>query len=144
MAKVAVGKVKMRLPGGAATPAAPVGPALGQHGVNLMGFCQAFNNATADKKGETVAVKVTIYDDKTFSFATTLAPASHMIKKTLNIKSGSAEPNKIKVAKLTDAQVEEIAKAKMQDLNAYNLEAAKSIIRGTARAMGIEWEEPTS
>lgn len=143
MAKKVLGMVKMRLMGGQATPAAPVGPALGQHGVNLMGFCKDFNAQTDSMKGQLVSVKVRIFDDKSYVILPKQQePMVKIIKDALSLKSGSAEPNKTKVATLTDQQVTEIAEKKMADLNANDLEAAKNIVRGTARSMGIEWETP--
>ena len=140
MAKEIVGSIKLQIPAGAANPAPPVGPALGQQGVNIMAFCKEFNARTAKQSGDILPVVITVYKDKSFTFITKQPPASSMIKKALNIASGSKEPNKIKVGKLTKKQVEEIAKRKMPDLNARNTAAAMKIIAGTARQMGVEVE----
>ena len=130
-------QVKLQIPAGKANPAPPVGPALGQHGVGIMDFCKAFNAATKDQPGMIIPVVITIYNDRTFSFITKTPPAAVLLKKAANIASGSAEPNKEIVATVTRAQVEEIAKTKMPDLNAGSLDAAVQIIAGTARSMGI-------
>ena len=140
MAKEIVGSIKLQIPAGAANPAPPVGPALGQQGVNIMAFCKEFNARTAKQSGDILPVVITVYKDKSFTFITKQPPASSMIKKALNIASGSKEPNKIKVGKLTKKQVEEIAKRKMPDLNARNTAAAMKIIAGTARQMGVDVE----
>ena len=140
MAKEIVGSIKLQIPAGAANPAPPVGPALGQQGVNIMAFCKEFNARTAKQSGDILPVVITVYKDKSFTFITKQPPASSMIKKALNIASGSKEPNKIKVGKLTKKQVEEIAKRKMPDLNARNMPAAMKIIAGTARQMGVDVE----
>lgn len=137
MAKKITAKIKLQVPGGQANPAPPVGPALGQHGVNIMQFCQQFNEATKDKAGLTLPVIITVYQDKSFTFITKTPPAAVLLKKAANIAKGSAEPNRDKVAAVTRAQVEEIARTKMADLNAASLEAATNIIAGTARSMGI-------
>lgn len=137
-AKKILAKVKMRIPGGGATPAPPVGSALGQHGVNMMDFINPFNEQTADMRGKTVSTVVTIYEDKSMSFTVKGESAVSMIKRTAKVDKGSGVPNKDKVAKLSAAQVAEIAQAKQADLNANDLEAAKKIIAGTARSMGIE------
>jgi|TARA_B100001123_G_C15184373_1_gene976681 large subunit ribosomal protein L11 len=129
--------VKLQIPGGGATPAPPVGSALGQYGVNIMDFVQSFNNDTATRQGEIVPVEITIYVDKSFTYITKTPPASYLIKKAVGIESGSAEPHKEKVANLTRNQLKEIAEAKMQDLNANDIDAAMKIIAGTARSMGI-------
>lgn len=129
--------VKLQIPGGGATPAPPVGSALGQYGVNIMDFVQAFNNDTASRQGEIVPVEITIYVDKSFTYITKTAPASYLIKKALGLESGSAEPHKEKVGNLSKNQLKEIAEAKMQDLNANDIDAAMKIIAGTARSMGI-------
>lgn len=126
--------------GGAANPAPPIGPALGQHGVNIMGFVQEYNKATEDKKGKIVPAEITIYEDRTFTFVLKLPPVSAMIKDELKIKQGSGEPNKQKVGKLSAAQLEKIAEEKMPDLNANTIDAAKKIVAGTARSMGVEIE----
>ena len=140
MAKEIVGSIKLQIPAGAANPAPPVGPALGQQGVNIMAFCKEFNARTAKQSGDILPVVITVYQDKSFTFITKQPPASSMIKKALNLASGSKEPNKIKVGKLTKKQVEEIAKRKMPDLNARNTAAAMKIIAGTARQMGVDVE----
>jgi large subunit ribosomal protein L11 len=137
MAKAVKAKIKLQIPGGAATPAPPVGNNLGQHQVNLMEFCKQFNAATASKKGETVPVIITVYVDKTFSFEIKTPPASELIKKKINISKGSSRPNTDKVGKITMSDIEEIAKIKMPDLNANSIEQAKKIIAGSARSMGV-------
>lgn len=129
--------VKLQVPAGQATPAPPVGPALGQHGVNIMDFVRQFNDRTKDQQGMIIPVVITIYEDKSFTFITKSPPASVLLKKAAKLAKGSGEPNRNKVGKVTEAQIEEIAKIKMPDLNAGSLEAAKSMIRGTARSMGI-------
>ena len=126
--------------GGAATPAPPIGPALGQHGVNIMEFVNQYNKATADKKGQKVPAEITIYEDRTFTFVIKLPPVSEMIKQELKLKSGSGVPNKTKVGKLSKAQLEKIAKEKMPDLSASTLEAAMKTVAGTAKSMGVEVE----
>ena len=138
MAKEIKAKVKFRLPAGGATPAPPVGSVLGQHGVNLMDFCKKFNADTADKKGQIVPVKVTIYKDKTYEYETKTPPATDLIKKKSGIAKGSSVPHKDKVGKISWADIEEIAKIKMADLNALDLDQARKIIAGSARSMGIE------
>jgi large subunit ribosomal protein L11 len=140
MAKKVKAVVKLQLPAGKANPAPPVGPALGQHGVNLMAFCKEYNAKTADKQGYIIPVVITVYEDRSFSFVVKTPPASDLIKKSLGIEKGSSEPNKTKVGKLTKKQLEEIAKLKMPDLNANDLDAAMRIIRGTALNMGVEVE----
>ena len=140
MAKEIVGSIKLQIPAGAANPAPPVGPALGQQGVNIMAFCKEFNARTAKQSGDILPVVITVYKDKSFTFITKQPPASSMIKKALNLASGSKEPNKVKVGKLTKKQVEDIAKRKMPDLNARTPAAAMKIIAGTARQMGVEVE----
>jgi large subunit ribosomal protein L11 len=135
-----IAKIKLQVPSGQANPAPPVGPALGQHGVNIMTFCQQFNEATKDKPGLIVPVIITVYQDKSFSFEVKTPPAAVLLKKAANIAKGSAEPNRDKVATVTLGQVEEIARTKMQDLNAESVEAAVKIIEGTARSMGITVE----
>jgi large subunit ribosomal protein L11 len=140
MAKKVKAVVKLQLPAGKANPAPPVGPALGQHGVNLMAFCKEYNAKTADKQGYIIPVVITVYEDRSFSFVVKTPPASDLIKKALGIEKGSSEPNKTKVGKLTKKQLEEIAKLKMPDLNANDLDAAMRIIRGTALNMGVEVE----
>ena len=138
MAQKVTGFIKLQIPAGKATPAPPVGPALGQHGVNIMAFTKEFNERTKDKAGLIIPVVITVYADKSFSFITKTPPASVLIKKACKIESGSGVPNKTKVAKITKAQLQEIAETKMPDLNAANLDTAKSMIAGTARSMGVE------
>ena len=138
MAKKVEGYIKLQIPAGKATPAPPVGPALGQHGVNIVEFTKQFNARTADQDGMIIPVVITVYADRSFSFITKTPPAPVLIKKAAGIKSGSGVPNKNKVAKLTKAQVQQIAEQKMPDLNAASLEAAMSMIAGTARSMGVE------
>ena len=140
MAKEIVGKIKLQIPAGQANPAPPVGPALGQQGVNIMAFCKEFNAATQTQAGDILPVVITVYKDKSFSFITKSPPASILIKKVANIAAGSKEPNKIKVGKLTKKQVLDIVKIKMKDLNARDESAAYRIIAGTARQMGVEVE----
>ena len=137
MAKKVEGYIKLQIPAGKATPAPPVGPALGQHGVNIVQFTKEFNARTADKGDLIIPVVITVYADRSFSFVTKTPPAPVLIKKACKIKSGSAVPNKTKVATITKAQVKEIAETKMPDLNAASLEAAMSIIEGTCRSMGV-------
>lgn len=137
MSKAVKAKIKLQIPGGAATPAPPVGNNLGQHQVNLMEFCKQFNAATSSKKGETVPVIITVYVDKTFSFEIKTPPASELIRKKINISKGSSRPNTDKVGKITMADIEEIAKIKLPDLNANSIEQAKKIIAGSARSMGV-------
>ena len=141
MAKKVVGYIKLQIPGGKATPAPPVGPALGQHGVNIVEFTKQFNARTADKVGLVIPVVITVYADRSFSFITKTPPAAVLIKKACNIKSGSGVPNKTKVATITKEQVKQIAETKMPDLNAGSLEAAMSIIAGTCRSMGVVVED---
>ena len=141
MAKKVIALVKLQIPAGKATPAPPVGTALGPHGVNIMQFTKEFNAKTADQAGMIIPVILTVYQDRSFTFITKTPPAPVLIKKALGLKSASGEPNKKKVGKLKKAQVEEIAKTKMPDLNAASLEAAMSMIKGTARSMGIEVED---
>ena len=138
MAQKVTGFIKLQIPAGKATPAPPVGPALGQHGVNIMAFTKEFNERTKDKAGLIIPVVITVYADKSFSFITKTPPASVLIKKACKIESGSGVPNKTKVAKITKAQHQEIAETKMPDLNAANLDTAMSMIAGTARSMGVE------
>ncbi|MBE5889087.1 MAG: 50S ribosomal protein L11 [Agathobacter sp.] len=138
MAKKVTGYIKLQIPAGKATPAPPVGPALGQHGVNIVEFTKQFNARTADMGDTIIPVVITVYADRSFSFITKTPPAPVLIKKAAGIKSGSGVPNKNKVAKLTKAQVQQIAEQKMPDLNAASLEAAMSMIAGTARSMGVE------
>ena len=141
MAKKVTAIVKLQLPAGKATPGPPVGSTLGPHGINLPGFVKEFNDKTADKIGLVIPVVMTIYNDRSFSFITKTPPAPVLIKKACGIESGSAKPNKDKVAKITKAQVKEIAELKMPDLNAASLDAAMSMIAGTARSMGVVVED---
>ncbi len=138
MAKKVIGMIKLQIPAGQANPSPPVGPALGQHGVNIMEFCKAFNAKTKDKVGYIIPVVITVYGDRSFTFITKTPPASTLLLKAAGIEKGSGEPNREKVGKVTRAQLQEIATAKMEDLNALDLEAAMLIIAGTARNMGIE------
>ncbi len=138
MAKKVINQIKLQIPAGQATPAPPVGPALGQAGVNIMDFCKAFNARTQQQAGTIIPVVITVYADRSYSFITKTPPAAILLKQAAGLDKGSGEPNRNKVGKVTDAQVEEIAKTKMPDLNAANLEAAKRIIAGTARSLGIE------
>ena len=140
MAKEIVGQIKLQIPAGQANPAPPVGPALGQQGVNIMAFCKEFNAKTQKQAGDVLPVVITVYKDKSFTFITKQPPASALIKKALNIASGSKEPNKTKVGKLTKKQLQEIATRKSPDLNARNIEGAMKVIAGTARQMGVEVE----
>ncbi len=137
MAKKIIGKIKLQIPAGKANPAPPVGPALGQHGVNIMEFCKAFNAKTQGQEGMIIPAEITVYADRSFSFITKTPPASVLLKKAAKIEKGSGVPNKEKVGKVTRAQIEEIAKLKMPDLNAIDIEAACKIIEGTAKSMGI-------
>lgn len=141
MAKKVTGMIKLQLPAGKATPAPPVGPALGQHGVNIMGFCKEFNAKTANQAGLIIPVVITVYQDRSFSFILKTPPAAVLIKKELGIESGSGVPNRTKVGKITKDQVRKIAELKMPDLNAANIETAMSMIEGTARSMGVTVEE---
>jgi len=141
MAKKITGMIKLQLPAGKATPAPPVGPALGQHGVNIMGFCKEFNAKTADQPGMIIPVVITVYQDRSFSFILKTPPAAILLKKAVGIESGSGVPNKTKIATVSKAKVREIAELKMPDLNAASIEAAMSMISGTARSMGIVVEE---
>jgi len=140
MAKKITGYIKLQLPAGEATPAPPVGPALGQHGVNIMEFVKQFNakSVTAVEKGTTVPALITVYADRSFSFILKTPPAAVLIKKKLGLEKGSATPNKVKVAKITKAQIEEIAKVKIQDTNAGSIESCMKSIMGSARSMGVE------
>ena len=138
MAKKITGYIKLQIPAGKANPSPPIGPALGQHGVNIMEFCKAFNAKTQADEGTITPVVITVFADRSFSFITKTPPAPVLIKKALGLESGSSVPNKNKVGKLTKAQVEEIAKKKMPDLNAASLEAAMRTIEGTARSMGVD------
>ncbi len=141
MAKKIEGYIKLQIPAGKATPAPPVGPALGQHGVNIVEFTKAFNAETADKGDVLIPVVITVYADRSFSFITKTPPAAVLLKKACKIKSGSGEPNKNKVATISKAELQKIAETKMPDLNAASIEAAMSMIAGTARSMGITVEE---
>ena len=141
MAKKVSGYIKLQIPAGKATPAPPVGPALGQHGVNIVEFTKQFNAKTADQGDLIIPVVITVYSDRSFSFVTKTPPAAVLIKKACNIKSGSGVPNKTKVATITKAQVEEIAQTKLPDLNAASLESAISMIAGTCRSMGVVVED---
>ena len=138
MAKKVTGQIKLQIPAGAATPAPPVGPALGQAGVNIMAFVKDFNARTASQAGMIIPVVITVYSDRSYTFITKTPPAPILLKKAAGLEKGSGEPNRNKVGKVTKAQVEEIAKTKLPDLNAASLEAAIRIIEGTARSMGIE------
>lgn len=138
MAKKVTGQVKLQIPGGQATPAPPVGPALGQHGVNIAEFCKTFNARTEKAKGVITPVVITIYSDRSFTFITKTPPASVLLKQALNLPKGSATTGRTRVGQVTQAQLEEIAKTKMEDLNANDIEAAKKIIAGTARSMGLD------
>jgi large subunit ribosomal protein L11 len=140
MAKKIVANVKLQIPAGKATPAPPVGSALGPHGLNIMDFCKAFNAKTAKQEGLIIPVVVTVFADRTYAFVTKTPPAAILLKKAANIAKGSAEPNKNKVGKVTMKQVREIAQTKMPDLNAGSLDAAVNIVLGTARSMGLEVE----
>ena len=137
MAKRVIGFIKLHVPGGQANPAPPVGPALGQHGVNIMEFCKQFNNRTSDKQGITIPVEITVYADRSFSFITKTPPAAVLIKRAIGVPKGSGEPNREKVGTISRAQLEEIAHTKMEDLNANDLDAAVNMIAGTARSMGV-------
>ncbi len=138
MAKKVVGSIKLQIPAGQANPSPPVGPALGQHGVNIMEFCKAFNAKTQEQAGMIIPVVITVYADRSFSFILKTPPASVLLKKAAGVEKGSGVPNRDKVGKVTMAQVEEIAKTKMPDLTAASLDAAINTVKGTARSMGIE------
>ena len=138
MAQKVVGYIKLQIPAGKATPAPPVGPALGQHGVNIMAFTKDFNERTKQDIGLIIPVVITVYADRSFTFITKTPPAAVLIKKACGIESGSGVPNKTKVAKITKAQIQQIAETKMKDLNASSIESAMSMIAGTARSMGVE------
>ena len=137
MAKKVTGFIKLQVPGGKANPAPPIGPALGQHGVNIPGFCKEFNERTKNDVGMIIPVVITVYSDRSFTFITKTPPVPVLIKKALNIETASGVPNKTKVGQLTQAQVREIAEKKMPDLNAGSIEAAMSMVKGTARSMGV-------
>lgn len=141
MAKKVIGFIKLQVEAGKANPAPPVGPALGQHGVNIMGFCTEFNERTKSQAGMIIPVEITVYQDHSFSFITKTPPAAVLLKKAAGLDRASGEPNRKKVGKVSLAQVQEIAETKMQDLNAGSLETAMSMIKGTARSMGIEVDE---
>jgi large subunit ribosomal protein L11 len=140
VAKKVLTLIKLQIPGGQANPAPPVGPALGQHGVNIMEFCKAFNAETAAQNGRITPVEITVYEDRSFTFITKTPPAAVLIKEALSLDKGSAEPNRTKVGRLTQAQVRSIAETKLQDLNARDVDQAAKIIAGTARSMGVEVE----
>ncbi len=138
MAKKVLTQIKLQAVGGQASPAPPVGPALGQHGINIMEFCKAFNAQTQGDAGTTIPVVITVYEDRSFTFVTKTPPAAVLIKQAIGIASGSAEPHRVKVGKITQAQVREIAERKLDDLNAHDLDQASKIIAGTARSMGVD------
>lgn len=140
MAKKVVGMIKLQIPAGQANPSPPVGPALGQHGVNIMEFCKAFNAKTQGQEGTIIPVVITVYSDRSFTYITKTPPASILLKKAAQIAKGSSEPNRTKVGKITSSQIEEIARVKLPDLNVVDLEGAIRTIEGTARSMGIEIE----
>ena len=140
MAKKVTGFIKLHIPAGKATPAPPVGPALGQHGLNIMDFCKAFNARTAKEEGMIIPVVITVYQDRSYTFITKTPPASILLKKAAGLAKGSGAPNKDKVGKISQKQLEDIAKQKMPDLNCFDLEQAKLIVAGTARSMGIDIE----
>ena len=137
MAKKVVGKIKLQIEAGKANPSPPVGPALGQHGVNIMDFCKQFNAKTESQAGYIIPVVIDVYEDRSFTFVTKSPPAAVLIKKAINLQSGSATPNKVKVGQITRAQLEDIAKIKMEDLNATTLDAAVEMIKGSCKAMGV-------
>jgi large subunit ribosomal protein L11 len=138
MAKKVLTTIKLQAPGGQASPAPPVGPALGQHGINIMEFVKAFNAQTAGDMGTTIPVVITVYEDRSFTFVTKTPPAAVLIRQALNLEKGSSEPNKTKVGRITQAQLREIATKKLDDLNAHDVDQAAKIIAGTARSMGVE------
>ena len=138
MAKKVLTQIKLQVPGGAANPAPPVGPALGQHGVNIMEFCKAFNAQTQGENGTTIPVVITVFEDRSFTFITKTPPAAVLIKQAIGLDKGSGEPNRTKVGKISQAQIREIAERKMPDLNARDVDQAEKIIEGTARSMGVE------
>ena len=140
MAKKVLTLIKLQIPGGQANPAPPVGPALGQHGVNIMEFCKAFNAETAQAGGRITPVEITVYEDRSFSFITKTPPAAVLIKEALNLDKGSPEPNRNKVGRLTRDQVRQIAETKLEDLNARDVDQAMRVVAGTARSMGVEVE----
>ena len=138
MAKKVLTLIKLQIPGGQANPAPPVGPALGQHGVNIMEFCKAFNAQTADQNGRITPVEITVFEDRSFTFITKTPPAAVLIKEAIGLDKGSGEPNREKVGTISQAQIRQIAETKMEDLNANDLDQASKIIEGTARSMGVE------
>ena len=138
MAKKIVGYIKLQVPAGKANPSPPIGPALGQRGLNIMEFCKAFNAQTAQENGRIIPVEITVYEDRSFTFVTKTPPAAVLIKEALNLEKGSGEPNREKVGRLTRAQVQQIAETKLEDLNARDVEQAMKIVAGTARSMGVE------
>jgi large subunit ribosomal protein L11 len=138
MPKKILTTIKLQIPGGQANPAPPVGPALGQHGVNIMEFCKAFNAQTADQNGRIIPVEITVFEDRSFTFITKTPPAAVLIKEALRLEKGSGEPNRVKVGRLTQDQLRSIAEAKMEDLNARDVDQAMLVIAGTARSMGVE------
>ena len=138
MAKKITGYIKLQVPAGAANPSPPIGPALGQRGVNIMEFCKAFNAATQDKKGYVIPVVITVYADRSFTFITKVSPVPELIKKAVGIEKGSGEPNRKKVGKITQKQIEDIAKMKLPDLNTTDLTAASAMVAGTAKSMGLD------
>ena len=138
MAKKVLTQIKLQATGGQASPAPPVGPALGQHGINIMEFCKAFNAQTQGDAGTTIPVVITVYEDRSFTFVTKTPPAAVLIKQAIGVESGSAEPHRVKVGKITQAQIREIAERKLNDLNANDVEQASKIIAGTARSMGVD------
>tara|TARA_Y100001970_G_scaffold33844_2_gene42042 strand:- start:572 stop:997 length:426 start_codon:yes stop_codon:yes gene_type:complete len=140
MSKKIVGYIKLQIQAGQANPSPPVGPALGQHGVNIMEFCKAFNAKTQEMAGKLIPVEITVFADRSFTFITKTPPTSFLILEALKLKKGSGEPNKEKVGNITESQIKEIAEIKMPDLNAANLESAMSMVRGTARSMGVTFE----
>lgn len=141
MAKKVINVVKLQIPAGKANPAPPVGPALGQAGVNIMGFCKEFNARTQEQAGLIIPVEISVFEDRSFTFITKTPPAAVLLKKAASVEKGSGEPNKDKVAKVSEAQVREIAETKMEDLNAASVEAAMRMVEGTARSMGFEIEK---
>jgi large subunit ribosomal protein L11 len=138
MAKKVLTMIKLQIPGGAANPAPPVGPALGQHGVNIMEFCKAFNAQTAQANGRITPVEITVFEDRSFTFITKTPPAAVLIKEALNVEKGSSEPNRDKVGRLSRDQLRQIAETKLEDLNARDVDQAMKVVAGTARSMGVE------
>ncbi len=138
MSKKEIAKTKLTIPGGEATPAPPVGPALGQHGIAIMDFCKKFNEETKDKKGDLIPVEITIYEDRSFDFVTKSPPTSFLLKKAAGVEKGSGKPNKEKAGTVTENEIEQIATEKLPDLNTNNIDKAKEIVKGTAKNMGIE------